>query len=69
MNIDKANITIVSVPERYIEIHWLFSSDYLILFNRITDALEKIDLQDYDRAKEILIQAQQEAEEAFIKEE
>ena len=46
-----------------------YKKPYLILFNGITDALEKIDLQDYDRAKEILIQAQQEAEEAFIKEE
>lgn len=43
-----------------------YKKPYLMLFNRITDALEKIDQQDYESAKEILIQAQQEAEEAFI---
>ena len=43
-----------------------YKKPYLILFNRITDALEKMDRQDYDSAKEMLIQAQQEAEKAFI---
>ena len=46
-----------------------YKKPYLILFNRITDALEKMDWQDYENAKEILIQAQREAEEAFILEE
>ena len=46
-----------------------YKRPYLILFNGITDALEKMDRQDYDSVKEILIHAQQEAEEAFILEE
>ncbi len=46
-----------------------YKKPYLILFNGVTDALKKIDQQDYGSAKGILIQAQQEAEEAFILEE
>lgn len=45
-----------------------YKKPYLILFNRITDALEKLTQLDYEGAKEILIQAQQEAEDAFIRE-
>ena len=43
-----------------------FPSYYTILFNGITDALEALDRQDFGRARAILIQSQQEAEEAYI---
>ena len=39
---------------------------YLLLFNAITDAIECIERLDICRAKETLIQAQQDAEEVFI---
>ena len=39
---------------------------YTILFNGITDALEALDCQDFGRARAILVQSQQEAEEAYI---
>ncbi len=39
---------------------------YLILWNGFTDALEMIERQNYGCAKEILIKAQQEAEEAYM---
>ena len=39
---------------------------YLRLFNRITDALEKINQRDVVAAKEILMQAQIETEEMYI---
>ncbi len=45
-----------------------YKAPYLILFNGITDALEMIDRQDIEHAKELLIQVQQKAEEAFISE-
>ena len=41
-------------------------SYYTILFNGITDALEAMDCQDFGRARSILIQSQQEAEDAYI---
>lgn len=39
---------------------------YLILWNIITDTIDMIDKQNYGMAKELLIKAQQEAEEKFI---
>lgn len=39
---------------------------YLRLFNRVTDALELLDRGEADRARELLISAQREAEEMFI---
>ena len=39
---------------------------YLTLFNAVTEAIHQIDRQYYSRAKELLITAQQEAEEIFI---
>ncbi len=39
---------------------------YTILFNRITDALSALEHQNYGQAREILIRAQQEAEEAYL---
>ena len=39
---------------------------YHLLFNAITDALEKIKGQNYGDAKDLLITAQQEAEEIYM---
>ena len=46
-----------------------FESLYLYLFNRITDAVEEIKEQNYGKAREILMKAQEEAEERYMKEE
>ena len=39
---------------------------YLTLFNAITGAIQNLEWKNYGRAKDILIQAQQEAEEIYI---
>lgn len=39
---------------------------YLLLFNRITDALEALDRGDAEQARAILIRAQQDAENLYI---
>ena len=39
---------------------------YLTLFNAITGAVQNLEWKNYDRAKDILIQAQQEAEDIYI---
>ena len=39
---------------------------YTLLFNRVTDAIEAIEEQNYGAAKAILIKAQQDAEELYI---
>jgi len=39
---------------------------YSTLFNAITDALEQIEQQNFGSAKDILIAAQQKAEEIYI---
>ncbi len=39
---------------------------YLTLFNALTGAIQNLEWQRYDRAREILISAQQESEEIFI---
>ena len=39
---------------------------YSTLFNAITDALEQIEQQNFGSAKELLISAQQQAEEIYI---
>ena len=39
---------------------------YLLLFSAITDALEQMEKQNYDTAKDLLIAAQQKAEEIYI---
>ena len=41
---------------------------YYLLFNRITDALAELEELNIGEAKNILIQAQQDAEEAYLKE-
>ena len=43
-----------------------YKAMYLLLFNAITDALEKIDEQNYGEARELLIAAQQKAEDIYI---
>ena len=44
----------------------LYKGLYYLLFNRITDALEAIQAQNYGLARDILCKAQQESEEEFI---
>ncbi len=39
---------------------------YHLLFNAITDALEQMEQQNYGSAKDLLITAQQEAEEIYM---
>ena len=39
---------------------------YLTLFNALTGAIQNLELHRYDRAREILIAAQQASEEIFI---
>ena len=39
---------------------------YLLLFNAITDALEQMEKQNYSTAKDLLITAQQKAEEIYM---
>ena len=45
-----------------------YKTPYLILFRSISDALEQLEEQNYGTARELLIAAQQAAEEAFIQE-
>ena len=46
-----------------------FPSYYTQLFNSITDALAAMDRQNYGLARELLVEAQNEAEEAYISDE
>ena len=39
---------------------------YTALFNAVTDAIAALDKQNYGEAREILIQGQQDAEEAYL---
>jgi len=39
---------------------------YTMLFNALTDAVEQLDRQNFGAARELLIRAQQSAEEAYI---
>ena len=43
-----------------------YKKPYLILFNSITDVIEKIDMLDKGTIKQFLMASQQAAEEAFI---
>ncbi len=45
----------------------VYQNMYLELFNAITNALEQISQHNYALAESILIRAQQEAEETYIK--
>ena len=40
---------------------------YALLFNAVTDALEEMEKLNFGRAKELLVTAQQTAEEAYIR--
>lgn len=42
---------------------------YTCLFNGITDAIEQLDQQNYGLARELLVAAQQQAEEQYLAEE
>lgn len=44
-----------------------YKSLYFQLFNRITDAIAAMEQQNFGTAKEILIHAQQDAEERYLK--
>ena len=44
----------------------MFKKMYLYLFNRVTDALKALDAGEPDRAREILVLAQQACEEQYI---
>ena len=39
---------------------------YTVLFNRVTDAIAALDAQNYGTARELLVRAQQEAEQRYI---
>ena len=43
-----------------------YNKMYLLLFNAISDALEQMESQNYSNAKDMLIAAQQKAEEIYI---
>lgn len=43
-----------------------YKAMYLLLFNAVTDALEKMDRQNYGEASALLIAAQQKAEELYM---
>lgn len=45
-----------------------YKEPYLLLFNRITDALTELEKQNYGTARELLRQAQIDAEELYISE-
>ena len=44
----------------------MFKQMYLLLFNRITDAIEALQRGDIEEARTILIRAQQDSEELYI---
>ena len=44
----------------------MYEKMYLVLFNRVTDAIEELERGDAERAKTILIRAQQDAEELYV---
>ena len=44
----------------------LYKNLYFHLFNQITDALEAMEKQNYGEARDILMRAQQEAEERYL---
>ncbi len=44
----------------------VYQKMYTALFNAVTDALENIEAQNYGDAKDLLIAAQQQAEDIYI---
>ena len=45
----------------------MFKRMYMLLFNRITDAIEALDRGDAEQGRAILICAQRDAEELYLK--
>ena len=45
-----------------------FQKSYLILFNACTDALRALEERNYGKARQLLIEGQQQAEGAFLEE-
>ena len=43
-----------------------YKKPYLVLFNSLTDIAEEIEKQNYGRAKQLIAEAQQQAEEMYI---
>ena len=43
-----------------------YKTMYLHLFNRVSDAVNALEAMNYGQAKELLIRAQQEAEELYL---
>lgn len=41
---------------------------YTLLFNAFTDTIEQLNMQNYGNAREIMMQAQKEAEELYLNE-
>jgi len=46
-----------------------YQKAYYLLFNAITDALAAMEQQNFGQARQLLISAQQQAEEIFLEEE
>lgn len=46
----------------------IYKKLYLTLFNRMTDVIDALDAQKYELARDMLIQAQQDAEVCFLDE-
>ena len=46
----------------------IYKKIYLNLFNAVTDAIRALDSNDYDKARQILVDAQRECEDAYITE-
>ena len=44
----------------------MYEKMYFVLFNRVTDAIEALERGDAERAKMILIRAQQDVEELYV---
>lgn len=43
-----------------------YKESYLILFRAVRDAIQELEAQNYGRAKDLLIQGEQKAEEAYL---
>ena len=66
----KQNVILFYITKRYIIFEGGSMTDYkamyLLLFNAVTDALEKMDRQNYGEASALLIAAQQKVEELYM---
>ena len=62
-------ILVVTIKEVIFEVILMDAEKrYYLLFNRITDAIAELEELNIGKAKKILIEAQQNAEEAYLKE-